>query len=144
MIFIRVFLFFVFLILINGFAFSQVDSIQKGTANYYSDKMQGRRTFTAEKYNKNAFTAAHATLPMNTMVKVTNLKNGKTTIVRINDRCSNNAKRVVDLSKAAAKEIDMIRDGVVQVKVEVLPADYKTQMPIDSVKVEIPADTLAH
>ena len=101
--------------------YSQDTIVLKGTANYYSDKFHGRKTYNSEKYDKNAFTAANATLPMNTWVKVTNLKNGKVVVVRINDRCSNNAKRVIDLSKAAAKEIDMIRDGVVVIEKYVAP-----------------------
>ncbi len=69
----------------------------------------------------NAFTAAHRTLRMNTRVRVVNLKNGREVDVRINDRGPYGRGRIIDLSKAAARALDMIGDGVVPVTVEVLP-----------------------
>ena len=66
------------------------------------------------------YTAAHRTLPFGTRVKVTNLKNGKSVIVRINDRGPAKKDRIIDLSYQAAKKIDMIRDGIVKVRVEVI------------------------
>jgi rare lipoprotein A len=67
-----------------------------------------------------ALTAAHKTLPFNTRVRVTNLENGRSVVVRINDRGPYKKKRIIDLSKRAAQKIRMIRKGVVKVKVEVL------------------------
>jgi rare lipoprotein A len=94
---------------------------QTGTAIFYSDAMQGKPLFSGEKYDKNALTAAHRTLPMGTMVKVTNLKNGKTVVVKINDRGPHGSKtRIVDLSGRAAEELDMIQDGKAKVKLEIM------------------------
>jgi rare lipoprotein A len=90
---------------------------QSGKASYYSDNLSGRKTANGEKYTPSDYTAAHKKLPFGTTVKVTNLNNGKTVTVRINDRGPFVAGRIIDLSKAAAKEIDMIKSGVVKVKI---------------------------
>ena len=91
--------------------------IQKGIASYYGNSMHGRRTYSGEKYNKDSLTAAHRTLPMGTIVKVTNLKNDSIVIVKINDRMAN-SKRVIDLSMAAAKKLNFVRAGLTTVTVE--------------------------
>lgn len=93
----------------------------KGDATYYGSTYKTvRRTASGEIFNKNLFTAAHKTLPFGTKVKVTNLKNNKTVIVTINDRGPFGKGRIIDLSVAAAKELDMIRSGVVPVTVEII------------------------
>lgn len=91
---------------------------QKGKASYYADKFNGRTTANGEKFSNSDMTAAHNTLPFNTRVRVTNLKNNKTVIVRINDRGPFAGGRIIDLSKAAAKKLDMIHDGVADVRIE--------------------------
>ena len=88
-----------------------------GQASYYAGTYQGRKTASGEVYDKNKLTAAHKTLPFQTKVEVKNLKNGKSVIVKINDRLPNTSKREIDLSEAAAKQIDMLRDGVVNVQI---------------------------
>jgi len=93
---------------------------ETGTASYYADEFNGRKTASGEFYDINDLTAAHPSYPFNTMVKVTNLKNGKTVEVRINDRMPQFKSRIIDLSLAAAKKIDMINSGIQEVKVEVL------------------------
>lgn len=93
--------------------------VEKGEASYYADKFHGRPTASGEKYNKKSFTAAHRTLPFGTKVRVTNVKNGKSVDVTINDRGPFKAGRVIDLSRAAAEKIGLIQDGVAQVTVEV-------------------------
>lgn len=98
-------------------SFSQ-DYDETGKASFYADKFQGRNTTSGEKYDKLLFTAAHRTLPFNTLVKVTNLKNNKSVIVRINDRGPNTGNRLIDLSYIAAKELDMIAYGVLTVRVQ--------------------------
>ncbi len=95
----------------------------RGVASWYGDKFHGRRTSNSEIYNMYDLTAAHKTLPMNTIVKVTNLKNGKSVIVRINDRGPFVKSRIIDLSYKAASQIDMIRDGTAKVELEVLSFD---------------------
>jgi rare lipoprotein A len=94
-----------------------------GTASWYGDKFHGRQTSNGEYYNMYDLTAAHKTLPINTMLKVTNLRNNQTTTVRINDRGPFVADRIIDLSFAAAQEIGMIKKGTAPVKLEVLDTD---------------------
>jgi len=99
---------------------------ETGTAVFYSDKLVGRPLTSGEKYDKNALTAAHRTLPLGTMVKVTNLKNNKSVVVRINDRGPHGAKtEIIDVSGRAAQELDMIKDGRAKVKLEVVEAAKK-------------------
>src|SRR5262245_57340259 len=94
---------------------------ETGIAIYYSDQTQGKALTSGEKYDKNALTAAHRTLPFGTMVKVTNLKNDKSVVVRINDRGPHGSKeRIIDLSSKAAQELDMVKDGKAKVKLEVV------------------------
>jgi rare lipoprotein A len=91
-----------------------------GLASWYGDPYHGRRTSNGETYNKYGMTAAHRTLPFDTMVKVNNLENGRNVKVRINDRGPFKDNRVIDLSYAAAKEINMIGPGTAKVSLEVL------------------------
>ena len=90
---------------------------QTGLASYYADKFNGRKTANGEIFDENKLTAAHKTLPFGTIVKVTNLTNNKSVIVRVNDRGPFVAGRIIDLSKAAAKKINLIEAGVVKVTV---------------------------
>jgi rare lipoprotein A len=93
---------------------------QKGVASYYADRFQGRKTASGVRYEKAALTAAHKTLPLGTKVRVTNLKTGDSVDVEINDRGPHIKGRVVDLSKAAARELGMMSVGLVKVQVEVI------------------------
>jgi rare lipoprotein A len=93
---------------------------ESGTASYYGFKYQGRPTASGEIFDLNQFTAAHKTLPFGTRVKVTNLANDRSVIVRINDRGPFVKGRVIDLSEAAAHELEMIQSGTAEVKIEVL------------------------
>ena len=93
-----------------------------GIASYYADKYQGRKTANGEIFDVGKMTAAHKTLPFGTRVRVTNLVNGKSVVVRVNDRGPFVAGRVIDLSPAAARKLDMIRAGIVRVKLEILGA----------------------
>lgn len=99
---------------------TQSAPVQYGVASYYSDEFHGKKTASGEIFNKWTFTCAHRTLPFGTKVKVVNLKNGKSVIVRVNDRGPFVKGRIIDLSFAAAKKIDMIKDGVVRVKIMVV------------------------
>ena len=94
---------------------------QRGMATFYGDE-QGGKTASGEPFNKHGLTAAHRSLPFGTRVRVTNTKNGRSVIVRINDRGPyGNRGRIIDLSEAAARRLDMIDAGVVPVIVEVVP-----------------------
>ncbi|PRM94341.1 hypothetical protein CJ673_07530 [Aliarcobacter cryaerophilus] len=91
-----------------------------GIASWYGPDFHAKKTSNGEIYNMYAMTAAHKTLPMNTVVRVDNLDNGRSTIVRINDRGPFVSGRIIDLSNKAAHEIDMVRKGTARVKVTVL------------------------
>src|SRR5947207_2649262 len=96
----------------------------EGIASYYAEPYNGRRTANGEIFDTyNAMTAAHKTLPFNTVVRVTNLKNGEEVDVRINDRGPFVKGRIIDLSLAAAKEIDLARAGIAPVKLKVMKSD---------------------
>ena len=94
--------------------------MEEGNASWYGVPFNGRRASNGEIYDMYKLTAAHRTLPFETMVRVTNLNNGKSTTVRITDRGPFVDNRIIDLSLAAAREIDSIGPGVVPVRVEVL------------------------
>ena len=91
-----------------------------GIASYYADSLHGRTTASGERYDKQELTAAHRTLPFGSRVRVTNLSNGKSVVVRINDRGPFAGKRVIDLSYAAAKELQFLGKGTTKVRLEVL------------------------
>jgi len=93
--------------------------IQEGIASYYGKGFHLRKTANGEIFDMTEMTAAHKNLPFGTMLKVTNLKNGKEVWVRINDRLPQSSRRIIDLSRGAAEELDMVQDGVVKVKLEV-------------------------
>ncbi len=93
---------------------------QSGVASYYGPGFHGRRTANGETFNMHAMTAAHRTLPFGTQVKVTNLANGKSAIVRVNDRGPYAHGRIIDLSVAAAKQIGSTNSGTARVSLEVL------------------------
>ena len=90
------------------------------TASFYADKFHGRKTASGEKFNMYDYTAAHKTLPFGTVLKVTNLANGKSVNVRVNDRGPFAKGREIDVSKAAAKELDMIDEGTATVSLVIV------------------------
>jgi len=92
-----------------------------GYATFYSHRFAGRRTANGETYQPDKFTAAHRTLPFGTRLRVTSLKNNSTVVVRVNDRGPyNDYTRIIDLSRAAARSLGMIRSGVIKVSIKVL------------------------
>ncbi|WP_373522028.1 septal ring lytic transglycosylase RlpA family protein [Aquiflexum sp.] len=93
-------------------------TVQTGKASFYHDKFHGRQTANGEIYRKGKLTAAHKTLPFGTKVKVTNLQNGKKVKVRINDRGPFVGGRIIDLSKKAARRIDILNVGVSPVEIK--------------------------
>jgi rare lipoprotein A len=95
---------------------------ETGLASWYGPPYHNRKAATGEIYDMNQLTAAHKTLPLNSIVRVTNVANGKSVLVRINDRGPFIGTRIIDLSYAAARAIEVWRAGVAQVKVEVLEA----------------------
>ncbi len=99
---------------------TQIYADQWGLASWYGGDFHGKKTANGEVFNTNDLTAAHNTLPFNTLVKVTNLYNQKSVIVRINDRGPFRKGRIIDLSKAAAKALNMLNSGVIPVRLEVV------------------------
>jgi rare lipoprotein A len=97
---------------------------EKGTASWYGKKFHGRQTSNGERYDMYRMTAAHKTLPLPTNVQVTNLRNGRSVVVRVNDRGPFVNNRLIDLSYAAAKELDMIGAGTAPVEVVALNTSY--------------------
>ncbi|HKQ57539.1 MAG TPA: septal ring lytic transglycosylase RlpA family protein [Candidatus Eisenbacteria bacterium] len=93
---------------------------QVGIASYYAGKHHGRRTASGERFDMQELTAAHRTLPFGTRVRVTNLANGRRTVVRINDRGPYRKGRIIDLSYAAARELQMRARGVTRVRLEIV------------------------
>lgn len=112
---------------INGERYYPVSSsagfVQTGNASWYGGEFHGRKTSNGEVYDMNGKSAAHKILPFNTYVKVQNLANNKCTIVRINDRGPFVKGRIIDLSYAAAKEIDLVGPGTSKVKITALSRD---------------------
>ena len=96
--------------------------VEQGVASWYGPDFHGGRTATGETYDMNAMTGAHPTLPLPTWVRVTNLENGRSVVVRLNDRGPFAKDRIIDLSRAAAEQLDMIRKGTARVEVRSLAA----------------------
>lgn len=105
-----------------SFAQERVAVVQtlSGVASWYGGRFHGRSTANGETYNQHALTAAHRTLPFGTEVLVTNQANGKSVVVRINDRGPFHGNRVIDLSQKAANQIGMVNSGTARVTVDVL------------------------
>ena len=116
-------IFFLFIVLTGGCRSTQVGrpwepgSTQKGIASWYGPGFHGKRTANGEVFDTHSLTAAHRTLPFNSIVEVTNMDNGKRVRVRINDRGPFIRGRIIDLSKAGAKAIGMIGPGTARVKI---------------------------
>ncbi|HET6566745.1 MAG TPA: septal ring lytic transglycosylase RlpA family protein [Rhodothermales bacterium] len=99
---------------------SILKEIGSGQASYYGSELAGRRTASGERFDPSRLTAAHRTLPFGTLVRVTNLHNGESVVVRINDRGPFAARRVIDLSRAAARKIGMLARGTAKVRLELV------------------------
>jgi rare lipoprotein A len=92
----------------------------EGRVAYYGRKFAGRKTASGERFNPNALTMAHRSLPFGTMVRITNLKNNKHVVVRVNDRGPSTPDRIGDLSQAAAVKLHMMKSGTAQVRMDVV------------------------
>jgi rare lipoprotein A len=94
--------------------------VQYGVASFYANKFEGRKTYTDEIFSQSKLTAASNTLPMHTWVKVTNLRNNRSVIVRVNDKMHPRNKRLIDLSHAAASRLGYTGRGLTHVRIDVL------------------------
>ena len=110
-------------VLVAQSPFSTPDSlliIQEGVASFYGTRFHKRKTANGEVYDMWEYTAAHKHLPFGTLVKVTNQQNGLEAIVRINDRLPKSSRRIIDVSKGVAQQLEMVNDGIVAVKLSLL------------------------
>ncbi len=105
--------------------------IEEGIASWYGPNFHGKLTANGEKYDMNGLTAAHRTLPFNSVIKVKNLENGQSVQVRINDRGPYAKNRIIDLSKKAAKEIDMLGPGTAHVALILMKGDLENSRVTD-------------
>jgi len=95
-----------------------VEKSDMGTASYYANKFEGRKTASGEIFDNDSMTAAHNTLPLGTLVKVTNLSNGRSVIVKITDRLHATNTRIIDLTQTAARQLGFLTNGLARVRVE--------------------------
>lgn len=104
--------------------------LEKGTASYYSSQMNGRKTSSGEVFQNDGFTAAHKSLPFGTFVRVTNLKNDSVVVLKVNDRLSKSSSRIIDVTLAAAKKLNFVRNGITTVTIEpVTKPDEESKQP---------------
>jgi rare lipoprotein A len=118
-----------------------------GTASFYNKKFQGRKTSSGEMLDNNRYTAAHPSLPFGTLVRVINMSNGKSVVVKINDRFVKKKNHLVDVTYSAAKEIDMVSKGIVKIELEVLglneaEAEAEAIVPLDTISYKLQAKVL--
>lgn len=106
---------------------AQVGYKEKGRASYYANKFNGRKTANGEIFDNRKLTGAHKTLKFNSMVRITNLSNNKSVVIRINDRGPYAHNRIIDLSQSAAEQIDLIKVGTAQVRIEVIGENGKVE-----------------
>lgn len=115
------------------FSFTEVkktaDHAWTGIASYYHPKFNGRKTSTGEIFSNQKFTAANNFLKLGTLVRVTNLFNGKSVVVKINDRMNKKNRRLIDLSQAAARQLGLIQQGIGEVAMEVVHFDDQVEDP---------------
>ncbi|MCF8242862.1 MAG: septal ring lytic transglycosylase RlpA family protein [Melioribacteraceae bacterium] len=99
--------------------FTAIESVT-GIASFYADKFDGRQTANGETYDMYGLTAAHPDYPFDTVIRVTNLSNGKSIVIRINDRMPKRDDRIIDLSYGCASELDMLNSGITEVQLDIL------------------------
>jgi rare lipoprotein A len=112
---------------------------QTGVASWYGFHWQGRKTASGTRFDTRLLTAAHRSLPLNTMVRVTNLLNGRSVEVLVNDRGPYVGHRVIDLSEAAAKQLDMVKKGLAPVRIELLRPAQQVAMVTKPYSAATPA-----
>jgi len=130
-------------LLVPAFAAAQGPVVVgQGTASYYRADFRGQ-TASGEAYHPELFTASHATLPLGSWVRVTNLKSGQSVLVRINDRSPYIAGNLIDVSRAAAEKLDLLRDGYADVSVTLLAAAPPAELGAAATEKPVPTQELA-
>lgn len=122
----------IFLIALCSNVFALSVYKQKVTASYYAEQFHGKRTSNGEYFNMYSLTCAHKSLPFDTVIRVTNLSNGKQVDVRVNDRGPFVVGREIDLSKAAAVKLDMIKSGTAKVRLEIVKMGPNTKLSVQT------------
>ena len=107
-------------LLVFSMGVSGIARAESGSAVHYSDKFQGRTTANGEIFDQEALTTAHKTLKFGTKIKVTNVENNKSVVVKVNDRMARKNRNVVDLTRRAARELDFEKQGKTQVQIEIV------------------------
>lgn len=112
----------ILIVLLSGNLYAQKDSLfsETGIASFYAKRFEGRRCASGEIFHQDSLTAAHKRLPFGTLVRVTNLNNDSSVVLRINDRLPHSSRRCIDVTRSAAKRLDFIRTGLTKVRVEEL------------------------
>lgn len=124
-----------------------VSYLKKGTASFYNNKFNGRKTSSGERVDNSKFTAAHSSIPFGTLVRVTNQSNGKSVVVKVNDRFYPRKGHLIDITYSAAQKIDMVRQGVARVTLEILDiteteAEAEAIVPTDTITFRIPLNPI--
>ena len=127
---VRKLILFFLLLGVSSLLVADADSVLRGEiyygyASWYGGKFHGRKTSSGERYNKHKLTAAHNLFPFNTLVRVTNTRNNKSVVVRINDRGPFSKDRIIDLSEKAAHKLDGKTQGIIHVRLQVLKDDFQ-------------------
>lgn len=128
----KVFILFLIVFLLNTSLFSLSLYKNNVTASYYAEQFHGKRTSNGEYFNMYSLTCAHKSLPFDTVLRVTNLLNGKQVDVRVNDRGPFVVGREIDLSKAAAVQLNMIKTGTARVKLEIVKMGANTKLSVQT------------
>jgi rare lipoprotein A len=120
---------FIFFVLVSLNAFTQTGYVQEGKASFYADRFEGRVTASGERYTHQKATCAHLSLPFGSLVRVTNIANGSSIVVRVNDRGPFVANRIIDLSQSAAEKLGFLGQGLADVRVELLDEKGEVLLP---------------
>ncbi len=126
------------MVLLSEVAYAQSDFKKVGWASFYHDKFEGRKTANGEKFRQKKLTCAHRTLPFGTMLRVTNLANNNVVEVRVNDRGPYAKGRIIDLTRAAAKQLDFIKQGHTKVEIEVVTDSTQTDSTLVTIGSFVP------
>ena len=123
---------------VNALPFAAHDW-ETGHASWYSHRFAGKRTASGEPYRQEAFTAAHRSLPLGTLVTVRNPGNDREVVVRINDRGPHHERRLIDLSHAAARALGILQQGVAAIELKLAPANASESLPVRAERKPHPA-----
>lgn len=109
-----------FMVFFSCFLHAQKEGLQTGTASYYANKFEGRKTSSGQLFRQDSLTCAHKTLPFGTKIEVRNLSNDSVVVVTVNDRLPKSSSRVVDLTMRAARQLNFVKKGLTKVEIRVV------------------------